>query len=237
MFLLEAATAARPDRGLWSTTGFTPGSRNLAAGIASAGAWPAWSPASPAATCRRCCRRPRPRARAAAASWPCRTSPASARRCSTPTPAALIAGLTAGHGRGQVLRALLEAAAYAVRHNLEVMAEAGARIGALRASGGGTPKPVAAHRERRHGAAAGGAPRGRRRRPGGALLAAVATGAATLDTAWVSAHVRIAPDPAPRALYDELYGVYRDLYPATAGALHTLAALQRGLGAGGGKGG
>jgi xylulokinase len=56
----------------------------------------------------------------------------------------------------------------------------------------------------------------------------VAAGAATLDTAWASRHVRIAPDPAPRALYDELYGVYRGLYPATADALHTLAALQRG---------
>ncbi len=42
MFMLEVDTAARPDPRLWSTTGFRPGSRNLAAGIASAGALVGW---------------------------------------------------------------------------------------------------------------------------------------------------------------------------------------------------
>ena len=48
-----------------------------------------------------------------------------------------IVGLTAAHGRGHLFRALMEAAAFAVRHNLETMREAGATVAALRSSGGG----------------------------------------------------------------------------------------------------
>lgn len=35
------------------------------------------------------------------------------------------------------------------------------------------------------------------------------------------------PDPATRAGYDELYALYRELYPATRTIAHTLAARQR----------
>jgi xylulokinase len=35
------------------------------------------------------------------------------------------------------------------------------------------------------------------------------------------------PDPAPRSGYDELYALYRELYPATRTIAHTLAARQR----------
>ena len=42
MFLAEAMTTAAPDPRLWSPTSFRPGSRNLAAGTATAGALTAW---------------------------------------------------------------------------------------------------------------------------------------------------------------------------------------------------
>ncbi len=42
MFLTEVDSPARPDPRLWSTVGFTPGSLNIAAGVASAGALTAW---------------------------------------------------------------------------------------------------------------------------------------------------------------------------------------------------
>ena len=38
MFLVEVDSPARSDARLWSTVGFTPGSLNIAAGVASAGA-------------------------------------------------------------------------------------------------------------------------------------------------------------------------------------------------------
>ena len=62
---------------------------------------------------------------------------------------------------------------------------------------------------------------------GDALLAAIALGAARLDTVWATAGERFVPDPAVAALYDELYGLYRELSVATTGQAHALAALQR----------
>ncbi|HEY5388657.1 MAG TPA: sugar kinase, partial [Thermoleophilia bacterium] len=62
---------------------------------------------------------------------------------------------------------------------------------------------------------------------GDALLAAIAAGKAGLDTVWAAAASRCTPDPDSATIYDELYGLYRELYPATAGQAHALAALQR----------
>ena len=41
----------------------------------------------------------------------------------------------------------------------------------------------------------------------------------------------IEPDPSTRGLYDELYSLYRDLYPATCEQMHALASLQERLAA------
>ena len=38
-----------------------------------------------------------------------------------------------------------------------------------------------------------------------------------------SVATRIEPDPAAHARYDELYAVYRDLWPAIAPTVHALA--------------
>ena len=44
---------------------------------------------------------------------------------------------------------------------------------------------------------------------------------------WNPATETIEPDPARRADYDELYRLYRDLYPATERVAHALAERQR----------
>ena len=94
-------------------------------------------------------------------------------------------GLTAAHGRGHLFRALMEAAAFAVRHNLETMREAGATIAGLRSSGGGAagalwPQIVSdvtgLAQDVREGPSRAGV--------GAALFAAVAAGAASLQTPW-----------------------------------------------------
>lgn len=229
MFLIEVGTGAAPDPRLWSTTAFALGERNLAAGLATAGALAVWM-------------------RGVAGDISYETlfeeaagaGPGAGGLLALPyfdgerTPLfdpdarGLLLGLTTSHTRGHVTRALLEGAAFALRHNLDVMREAGARIGALRASGGGargrlwpqivsdvTQLPQEGLAETT-GAAYGDA-----------LLAAIAAGAAGLDTVWAAEGVRFTPDPAVASLYDELYGLYRQLYPATASQAHALAALQR----------
>ncbi|WP_262426551.1 hypothetical protein [Brachybacterium sp. Z12] len=58
------------------------------------------------------------------------------------------------------------------------------------------------------------------------LAAQLAHGVDTSD--WNRADHRCAPDPARRERYDELYALYRELYPATSDITHALARLQQG---------
>ncbi len=139
----------------------------------------------------------------------------------------IICGLTLRHGRGHIYRALLEATAYGVRHILEVMRQAGGEITRLVAVGGGTkgglwtqivsdviglPQDIP---EKTIGASYGDA-----------LLAALAAGLVQRDARWNPITTRIQPDTATQATYNEVYGVYRQLYPATLNQVHQLAALQ-----------
>ena len=57
---------------------------------------------------------------------------------------------------------------------------------------------------------------------------AVSAGAATLQTAWPQTTVRVKPEPVHGAVYDELYGWFRELAVATRPHAHALAAWQRG---------
>ena len=62
---------------------------------------------------------------------------------------------------------------------------------------------------------------------GAALFAAVAVGAATLETQWATERLAVAPDEAPRPLYDALYGQFRELALTTQPQAHALAAWRR----------
>ncbi|MBA0052573.1 sugar kinase [Streptomyces sp. AJS327] len=141
----------------------------------------------------------------------------------------VVAGLTLRHGRAHLYRAALEATAFGVRHHLAAMREAGGTPDRLVAVGGGARElwtqvvsDVTGREQRlpRHtiGAAFGDA-----------FLAAVGVGAARRpDIAeWNPVEATVAPEPAHAAVYGELYGHYRTLYPATRETVHALAARQR----------
>lgn len=146
----------------------------------------------------------------------------------------VIAGLTLSHTRAHVYRALLEAVAFGVRHNLEAMGErvgAGSSLsaGSLVAIGGGAANRVWMQiiadvmGQSFMIRTSPGAPYG------DAALAAVGTGfverSDVLD--WVPEGERVDPDPANHETYTRLYRVYRDLYPSAVDALHTLAQFGR----------
>ncbi|CAN5644803.1 FGGY-family carbohydrate kinase [soil metagenome] len=141
----------------------------------------------------------------------------------------VIAGLSLGHGRAHVFRALLEGVAYGVRHNLETFRSMGAPIRRVIAVGGGTQgglwtqivSDVSGTPQERtrphHGAAFGDA-----------FLAGVATGAlrrADLAT-WVRPDARVEPDTTARALYDAGFERYLRLYRASRDVVHELAHEQ-----------
>jgi xylulokinase len=229
MFLTEVGSPARVDTRLWRTVGFAPGSHNVAAGVGSSGALTAWL--------RELTGKPPYEELFDEAE---RAGPGAGGLLALPyfagerTPwfdpdlRGALFGLTAAHGRGHVFRALLEATAFAVRQNLEVMREAGATIASLRGSGGGAtellwPQIVAdvtgLAQDVRQGSDRAGI--------GGALFAAIAVGAATLETEWVTPSAPVVPRTSLRSLYDDLYGQFRELTLATLPQAHALAAWQR----------
>ena len=136
-----------------------------------------------------------------------------------PSARGVFEGLTLGHDRGGLVRAVLEGVAYGLRDSLELLRGLGVRPTAGRASGGGArsrlwlrivastlglPLELTAVEE---GSAYGAA-----------LLAGVRTGVFEDVHAAVAACVRVRetvePDPAWQAVYDEGYAHFRALYPA-----------------------
>ena len=139
----------------------------------------------------------------------------------------LIIGLTMAHTRGHLYRAMLEATAYSARSILDAIGEAGVEMERIVAVGGGTkgelwtqimsdvtglPQELA---KESMGACYGDA-----------LFAARAAGLVGDDTVWASSAARIEPNTKNRDVYDRLYKIYGELYPATKSQAHALAALQ-----------
>lgn len=139
-------------------------------------------------------------------------------------------GLTLGHGRAHLARAVLEAAALALRHVAAPILAAGLRIDELVVTGGtarddtwnriksdvlGVPVAVPAVRETAV--------------LGAAILGATAVGWHADVRAAIGAMVRIdhriEPDPAVAARYDALYEAYVRLWPAIAPTVRRLRKL------------
>lgn len=225
MFLVQVLDEPRPHPGLWTTSGVFPGTRSLAAGMATSGAVTDWL--------RRLVGGEFATLVAEAAAVPAGSRgllvlPYFAGERTPifdPDARGVIAGLTLGHGRAELYRAALEGIAYGVRHNLEVMREAGGRPRRLVAVGGGTQgglwtrivSAVTGEEQQVPTETVGAC-------LGDALLAAVATGVEVDPEAWNPPDHTVVPDGTAR--YDEYYARYRALYPATVEVAHFLAAEQ-----------
>lgn len=148
---------------------------------------------------------------------------------SDPHARGVIAGLTLGTTRGELYRALLEATAYGTRHLLESIAEAGAKGERYVAVGGGTKggvwtqimSDVCSVEQDLPNVAIGAS-------YGDALLAAQVAGLADESTVWAKVATTVRPNPANKQVYDDLFGHYLALYPATKDLQHHLAELNNG---------
>jgi xylulokinase len=136
-------------------------------------------------------------------------------------------GPTLAQSRAHLYRALLESVGYGIRHHLEVLEEIGAAPRELAAVGGGTKNSLwlqlvsdISQREQRVAEVTLGAAYGE------AFLARLGgEPSAKPDDigSWVKQRSVVKPDRGPAARYDEMYGVYRDLYLQTRelmGRLH-----------------
>jgi sugar (pentulose or hexulose) kinase len=128
-------------------------------------------------------------------------------------------GLTLRHGKGHAVRAILEAIAFMLRRNLELLATAGAPALEVRSHGGGSRSDL----WNRIKADACGIPvvtlEGEDAAlRGDAMLAGVATGLfsdlAAATAVAVATKRRYEPDPAARPAYDEAYARYLMLFDA-----------------------
>jgi len=228
MFVIEVLREPLHHPGLWGTTGILPDTHNLAAGMATSGALTGWlkriSGDLPYETM----------TEEAAAVPPGSGALVvlpyfAGERTPLQDPRArgLISGLTLSHGRGHLYRAMLEATAYGVRHIFEAMREASGGGERLVAVGGGTkgglwtqivsdvtgrPQDLP---EQTIGASYGDA-----------LLAARSVGLVEPDADWSKIAATVKPENENREIYDELYRIYRELYPLTREQMHKLADMQ-----------
>lgn len=141
----------------------------------------------------------------------------------------VIAGLSLAHGRGHIYRAILEATAYGVRHNLEAMRAGGASPRRAIAAGGGAKSDLLVQIvsdvtgiEQELPAQTVGAAYG------DAFLAGWAAGLvsrAAFESQWVRIGRRFTPDLRRHEQYRPYYEIYRSLYPHTIQDVHALARL------------
>src|SRR6185436_19713769 len=129
MFLIAVLAGPRSHPALWGATGAFPGTRTLSGGMATSGALTGWLRELVGGV-------PFAQLVDEAAAVP----PGSDGLVVLPyfagerTPIfdpdarGAVLGLTLSHGRGHLYRALLEATAFGVRHNLEVMGDAARRL-------------------------------------------------------------------------------------------------------------
>jgi len=142
-------------------------------------------------------------------------------------------GLTSRHGQGHLTRAVMEGVAFSLRDSLEIMVGLGIKPDQIRATGGGARSafwrqlladvmtcPIV-RTEADEGPAYGAA-----------LLAGVASGVYA-DVAEATAQISLRsdvcePNPSTARRYADYYAVYREIYPATRSAMHSLTDLASG---------
>lgn len=229
MFFVQVLRELRVHPELWTTAGVDPGSYTLAAGMATSGSLTSWLRELTGGA-----------AYAELVAEAAQTPPGAdgllvlpyfaGERSPIFDPQArgVVAGPTLRHDRGHLFRAVYEGIAFGVRQILETIDAEDDPTTRLVAVGGGTEGGLwtqvvsdVCDREQQVPKETIGACYG------DALLAAIGTGAVDPATDWARIDRTISPDPSNRGLYDELYGAYCELYPATRAHMHLLASLQR----------
>ena len=227
MFLIHTVPKPLTSPSLWGTVGALPGTRNLAGGLATSGAVTNWLrdlfEGGDHGDLTRLAEESGP-----GANGLLMLPYFAGERTPIMDPEArgVVAGLTLSHTRGDLYRAALEATAFAVRHNIEVIEAAGGDIRRVVAVGGGTQgalwtqivSDVTGRAQELRSTSIGAS-------YGSALLAAQLVGEASID-AWNPVREVVAPRAEARRRYDELYALYRRLYTDTTATVHALAALQ-----------
>ncbi len=138
-------------------------------------------------------------------------------------------GITMRHQPGHFVRSLYEGIAFSLRDCRDLFAGEGLPIGSARLVGGGTKSLL----WRQIVADVLGieirVPENNEASYGAALLAAVGSGAVADFSAVrrgdAGAEAVIRPDPARAALYDDLFGLYRQSQAAMAGIYHAIPAI------------
>ncbi|KAE8766125.1 FGGY-family carbohydrate kinase [Georgenia thermotolerans] len=227
MFLVATVPVRVTSELMWGTVGAFEGTRNLAGGMATSGAVTAWlrdltgGVDYPTLLAEAAASGPGARGLLALPYFAGERTPIF-----DPDARGVIAGLTLTHTRGDLYRAVLEATAFGVRHNVDALRAAGARIDRVVAVGGGTQGDLWTQvvsdvtgleqviPTRTIGASYGAA----------FLAARLLTDASMAQ--WNPPAATRTPDPATTAVYDRLYDLYLDLYPATRDVVHALARTQ-----------
>ena len=148
-----------------------------------------------------------------------------------PTARGAFAGLSLRHGRAHLVRAILEAAALAIRHVAAPMLAAGLEVRAMRAVGGPARSEAWSQLKADVTGFRVEVPRVREAAAvGAAIVGAVGVGAHPDLPAAIRAMTVIErhfePDPERAAVYDEVFDSYVALYPALRPVTEMLVAAQ-----------
>jgi xylulokinase len=225
MFLVQIIDTYYSDPALWTTAGVDRGTHALAAGTSTAGSLVNWLQATTGGA-------PFDTLMAEAQGVP----PGSEGLLVLPylagerTPVfdpgarGVFAGLTLRHGRGHLFRAAYEGISFGVRQILDRLDDAHTGLRTV-AVGGGLRSPIWSQTLTDITGRVQQVPeQGIGASYGDALLAAIGIGMVPPDTDWAKIAHEITPDPQLRDMYDDLYGTWCGLYPATRELVHRLGA-------------
>ncbi|MGO1385775.1 MAG: FGGY-family carbohydrate kinase [Arachnia sp.] len=228
MFLIATVDETLRTPSMWSTAGALEGIRNLAGGMATSGAITGWlrtlfgNPPFADLVAEAATSGPGARGLLMLPYFAGERTPIM-----DPAARGAVLGLTISHNRGDLYRAVLEATAFGVRHNIETMRKAGAVMDRIVAVGGGTqgglwtqivsditglPQVV---RETTIGASYGAA-----------YFAARAGGSPDDEPPrmddWNPVREVVQPNPDTESLYQGLYDLYVQTYLVTRDVTHAL---------------
>ena len=230
MFLINTVAKPITSPALWGTVGAFPGTHSLAGGMATSGAITGWllelfgSVDYPELIALAEASGPGARGLVMLPYFAGERTPIA-----DPDARGILAGLTLSHTRGDLYRAALEATALGVRHNIETMADAGATIGRIVAVGGGAQGTLWTQIVSDVTGLAQVIPTQTIGASFGAAFLAASAVAEVRIGDWNPAKEIREARTETAADYEQLYQIFRELYPATQEISHALAERQRRL--------